>query len=162
MILNKTNLNSYREFPNEVQNENEVLTDKTVEELFYNGDTNYPLFTIENSELVFNVSAEDIKAEIKAKEQEKLDTLNVEELAKAKSLALSTLTVTTSQGNTFDGNFEARLNLTNAIMASDITGNTSTPWKLADNSVVTVELSELKEALALAIQEVGRIVGATE
>lgn len=72
MILNKTNLNSYREFPNEVQNENEILTDKTVEELFYNGDINYPLFTIESDELVFNVSAEDIKAEIQAKEQEKL------------------------------------------------------------------------------------------
>ena len=85
-----------------------------------------------------------------------------EEARLAKEKALANLTVTTSSGNTFDGNSDARLNLTNAIMASDVTGITETNWKLADNSLALVTVDELKEALALAIQEVGRIVGATE
>ena len=72
---------------------------------------------------------------------------------------LSTLTVTTSKGNTFDANNQARLDMQNAITASDFLCVTETTWRLADDSEVLIQLDELKEALALAIQEYARIKG---
>lgn len=75
-----------------------------------------------------------------------------------KEYRLNTLVVTTSNGNTFDGNLEARTNMTSAILSAEVTGKTEDEWKLADNSKKVIQLSELKEALALAIQEVGNIV----
>jgi hypothetical protein len=78
----------------------------------------------------------------------------------AKLAALDSITVTTSSGKVFDGNETARLNLLSAITASAIVGQTSANWKLADNTVQTVTLDELKEALTLAIQRVGEIVTA--
>lgn len=83
------------------------------------------------------------------------------EAAAVKQRLLDTIVVTTSNGNTFDGNETARNNMVSAILVSDVAGQTETPWKLADNTVVVVGLQELKEALMLSIREVGRIVGAT-
>lgn len=71
---------------------------------------------------------------------------------------LSTLVVTTSQGNTFDGNETARLNMVSAIQSAELLGQISSNWKLADNTVKEISLNELKEALALSIQKVGKIV----
>ena len=48
-----------------------------------------------------------------------------------------------------------------AILSADLIGKTEETWKLADNSTVLVTLMELKQALALAVQEVGRIVKCT-
>lgn len=90
------------------------------------------------------VTAEDIAAQAKA----------------AKVEALNTITVTTSTGKVFDGNETARLNMLSAITAAGIVGQNSANWKLADNTVATVTLDELKQALALAIQRVGEIVTA--
>lgn len=75
-----------------------------------------------------------------------------------KEQRLNTLVVTTSNGNSFDGNLEARTNMTSAILSADLLGLKEENWKLADNSIKLIQLSELKEALALAIQEVGNIV----
>ena len=72
---------------------------------------------------------------------------------------LETLTVTTANGNTFDADNQARLDMQNAITASDFLGITQTTWRMADASEVLIELSELKEALALAIQEYARVKG---
>ena len=72
---------------------------------------------------------------------------------------LETLTVTTANGNTFDADNQARLDMQNAITASDFLGVTQTTWRMADDSEVLIELSELKEALALAIQEYARVKG---
>ena len=72
---------------------------------------------------------------------------------------LETLTVVTSRGNTFDANNQARLDMQNAITASDFLGATQTRWRMADNMEVVVELNELKEALTLAIQEYARVKG---
>lgn len=83
------------------------------------------------------------------------------ELKQAKEVAKANIKVTTSNGNTFDGNMEARVNMQNAITASEILGQTTTNWKLADNSAITVDVTEIKEALALSIQECGRIVMVT-
>ncbi|KLE05568.1 DUF4376 domain-containing protein [Aliarcobacter butzleri] len=71
---------------------------------------------------------------------------------------LSTLVVTTSQGNIFDGNETARLNMVSAIQSAELLGQISNNWKLADNTVKEISLNELKEALALSIQKVGEIV----
>lgn len=72
--------------------------------------------------------------------------------------ALRTLTVTTTNGNTFDGNESARNNMMSAITSAEFVGKTEEYWKLADNSTILVKLPELKEALALSIQEVGNII----
>lgn len=83
------------------------------------------------------------------------------ELKQAKEVAKASIKVTTSNGNVFDGNRESRVNMQNVITASEILGQTTADWKLADNSVVTVDIAEIKEALALSIQECGRIVMVT-
>ena len=75
-----------------------------------------------------------------------------------KNLRLSQIVVTTTNGNTFDGNETARNNMLSAIVSAELINKTEEYWKLADNSIKLVTLDELKEALALSIQEVGNIV----
>lgn len=72
---------------------------------------------------------------------------------------LEVLTVTTSKGNTFDANNQARLDMQTAITASDFVGVTETTWRMADDSEVLITLAELKEALTLAITEYARLKG---
>ena len=75
-----------------------------------------------------------------------------------KNYRLQTIVVTTQNGNTFDGNETARNNMMSAVMSAELINKTEKYWKLADNSTKLVSLDELKEALALSIQEVGNIV----
>lgn len=100
----------------------------------------------------FDVLVYEINNPILTEEQEK------ERLRAEKELRLNKIVVTTSNGNYFDGNLEARTNMTSAIITADITGKTEEIWKLADNSQKLIHLTELKEALSLSIQEVGNIV----
>ena len=65
--------------------------------------------------------------------------------------------VTTTSGKVFDGDETSQDRMTRAINIANITGDTETQWKLADNSIVTVTLDELKEALSLSGQEMSRI-----
>ena len=97
-------------------------------------------------------TAEDKKVELEA--QAKI------ELKAAKELALNSITVTVN-GNSFDGNETARGNMSSAILSAEIIGKTEDTWKLADNTSAVITITELKEALALSIQEVGRIVMVT-
>ncbi len=85
----------------------------------------------------------------------------IAEFKQAKTNALNSITVTTTNGNTFDGNETARGNMTSAILSAEVIGKTEDTWKLADNTSAVITISELKEALALSIQEVGRIVMTT-
>ncbi|MDN5054436.1 hypothetical protein [Aliarcobacter butzleri] len=87
----------------------------------------------------------------------KNEYLTIQKKAK-KVEQLNTLVVTTSQGNIFDGNETARLNMVSAIQSADLLGQISNNWKLADNTVKEISLNELKEALALSIKKVGEIV----
>lgn len=88
-----------------------------------------------------------------------LNPVSNDVLAKTeKEYRLQTIKATTENGNTFDGNETARNNMLSAIASAEFMDNTEEYWKLADNSTVLVQLPELKEALALSIQEVGRIV----
>ena len=97
--------------------------------------------------------------------QEELDKINLDnlkvELKSAKKIALDNIVVDVD-GKLFDGNETARLNIMSAIQASELSELNETGWKLADNTVVLVNLAELKMALALSMQEVGRIVMVTK
>lgn len=97
--------------------------------------------------------------------QEELDKINLDnlkvELKSAKLIALDNIVVDVD-GKLFDGNETARLNIMSAIQASELIRLNETGWKLADNMAVLVTLAELKMALALSIQEVGRIVMVTK
>lgn len=73
---------------------------------------------------------------------------------------LDSIVVTTQSGKQFDGNETARVNMLAAITLAGFANQTSTSWKLADNTVATVTLDELQEALHLAMLEVAEIVGA--
>ena len=70
--------------------------------------------------------------------------------AKVKRQAMvDAITVTTQAGHTFQGD-ETSINRMNAaITVMKATGST-VPWVLADNTVITVDVSELTEALALS------------
>lgn len=80
----------------------------------------------------------------------------------SKAELLASITVTTQSGKTFDGNETSRNDMLSALATGELLGETQTNWKLADNSVALVTRDELREALSLAIQEKGRIVGAIE
>ena len=74
-------------------------------------------------------------------------------LAKSKVIeSLEKLVVTTANGNTFDANIESRVNMADAILASETLGLTENIWRLADNSEVLIGIAELREAHALALQ----------
>ena len=96
---------------------------------------------------------------------EEIELANTEriksELKSAKKLALDNIVVDVD-GKLFDGNETARLNIMSAIQSSELFGLNETGWKLADNTAVLVNLAELKMALALSIEEVGRIVMVTK
>ena len=72
---------------------------------------------------------------------------------------LEELTVTTAKGNTFDANSQARLDISNGILVSQALGVTETVWRMADDKELLVTVDELKEALALALQEYARVKG---
>ena len=117
----------------------------------------------ENSELLDSVKqwlaeGNEPEAEFSAEE---LESQRVAHLKQAKTKALQEIVVDVD-GKLFDGNETARLNIMSAIQASELVGLNETGWKLADNTAVLVNLAELKMALALSIQEVGRIVMVTK
>lgn len=78
------------------------------------------------------------------------------------STLLNSLTVTTTNGNTFDADNVARQDMLSAIDASATLGVTENNWKLADNSWKIIQLDELKEASALAIQAKGAILAGNQ
>lgn len=80
-----------------------------------------------------------------------------ESVKKSKVDAINSLTVTVD-GMVFDADPISRQNMADAILASTPTGITETQWKLADNSVALVTLTQLTQAHALAIQSVGSVV----
>ena len=103
-----------------------------------------------------HIPTEDELAKIEVQKQLQI----VQEFKGAKTQALNTIVVTVND-KTFDGNETARTNMISAILSADLIGKTEETWKLADNTKVLVTLVELRQVLALAIQEVGRIVNCT-
>jgi hypothetical protein len=84
-----------------------------------------------------------------------------EYLSKQKQYKLNNLYVTVND-KVFDAHLEARLNMATAIQASSLTNQTETQWKMYDNSVQTVTIGELQQALILALTEVGKTIGAID
>ena len=78
-------------------------------------------------------------------------------LKKRKMYIVSNILITTASGKIFDGDEKSQDRMVRAIQIASITGLTETQWKLANNEIVMVTLDELKEALALAGQEMSRI-----
>lgn len=72
------------------------------------------------------------------------------EAKRQRAAAVAAITVTTSAGNTFDGDEESQTRMTRAIIALQATSTESTPWVLSDNTVIQASAAELAEALALA------------
>lgn len=70
----------------------------------------------------------------------------------ARALAVDAITVTTTAGNTFDGDEVSQGRMSRAIIALQATGTASTIWVLADNTTIQATAAELTEALVLAGQ----------
>ena len=81
-------------------------------------------------------------------------------IAEAKQLKeknVADIVVTTTTGKVFDGDEKSQDRILRAINIGTITGESDTRWKLFDNSIETVTIEELKEALALSTKEMSRI-----
>jgi len=65
---------------------------------------------------------------------------------------VSEIKVTTTVGNTFDGDEDSQTRMARAITAMNATSTLETPWKLADNTTILASVAELGEALSLAGQ----------
>lgn len=83
--------------------------------------------------------------------QEELDAQAQKQAKINRELAVEAITVTTTAGNTFDGDEKSQSRMERSItsLTSGFNGTTK-HWKLADNSIVVVDANELKEALTLA------------
>ncbi len=114
-------------------------------------------YTDGTARTILAISAGDKLTELEVSEEGSSD----EEVAKAitKEQKLANVTVVTKSGKEFYGNSEARVDLLSAITASQITGQTETQWKLV-TGLETVTVAELSEAMLLALQKKGQIVGA--
>lgn len=60
-------------------------------------------------------------------------------------------------GMMFDGDEDAQSRMTRAIQVAEITGTPSTEWVLADNTVATVTLKQMKEALSKSMLAMGEL-----
>lgn len=89
-------------------------------------------------------------------QEKKKDILAIANKA-TKEEALNSVTVEVS-GKVFDGRAKDQINILAAIQSAELLGETSTEWKLADNSLYVVTIDELKMVLALSIQKVGQII----
>lgn len=67
------------------------------------------------------------------------------------------LTVTTSSGKVFNSDEPAQDRMVRVLKVADLTGQTSCPWVLADETVATVTKAELEEALCLSVQAMGAV-----
>lgn len=67
---------------------------------------------------------------------------------------MDTLTVTTASGKVFDADETSQTRMTRVLAAADAIEQpeSSWSWVLADNTVATITASEMREALALAMQ----------
>lgn len=87
------------------------------------------------------------------------EEIEAQKLAQAKSdraEAVGKITVEVD-GMVFDGDEKAQSRMARAIQAAEITGAESTHWVLADNSVSTVKVAQIKQALAKAMTVMGEL-----
>ena len=75
-----------------------------------------------------------------------------------KHYVIDNVIVTTSAGNKFNGEDKSQGRMTSALLAAEVLGKTEEEWKMADGTIKLIKIEELKEALALSILEVGRLI----
>ena len=75
-----------------------------------------------------------------------------------KHYAIDNVIVTTTAGNKFNGEDKSQGRMSSAILAAEVLGKTEERWKMADGTIKLIGIDELKEALALSILEVGRLI----
>ena len=75
----------------------------------------------------------------------------------APTAVVEAIQVTTTAGNTFDGDEESQGRMARAILGLESVPNATVTWVLADNSEIQVTTAELREALALAGAEQARL-----
>ena len=74
-----------------------------------------------------------------------------DELKAQRDAAVAAIKVTTTAGNTFDGDETSQIRMTRAVVALGAApAGTTVNWVLADNSVIDATEAELTEALMLA------------
>jgi len=78
----------------------------------------------------------------------------------SRSEAVKAIQVTTSAGNTFDGDETSQARMARAILA--LPDGQAVRWVLHDNTVIEASAAELREALALAGAEQARVWVKTE
>jgi hypothetical protein len=152
----------------EYKNETIVVTEAVYESKeIINGSENSTVVTYEDvlvtpevTELVRPYVPIEVTDEMIQAELDKLHEYK-EYLSKQKQDKLNSLYVTVND-KVFDAHLEARLNMATAIQASSLTNQTETQWKMYDNSVQTVTIGELQQALILALTEVGKTIGAID
>lgn len=77
-------------------------------------------------------------------------TLARETAKQARQVAVENITVTTSAGNTFDGDEASQTRMARAILVLSSGAASTVTWVLADNTVIQATEAELTEALAKA------------
>ena len=122
-----------------------VLTDKGHYEQSWEVIPRFNDYTDEDG--VLHTRAEQ-EAEAIAKDAEEKAAQELAAAKAARQLEVDAITVTTAAGNTFDGDERSQDRMATTLAAMD-EGDTG-PWVLADNTVITVTRSELREALRLA------------
>lgn len=70
----------------------------------------------------------------------------------SRQAAVDAIKVTTTAGNTFDGDETSQTRMSRAILVLSTGFAPSVPWVLADNTVIQADIAELTEALARAGQ----------
>lgn len=78
-------------------------------------------------------------------------------LAKARRAAAVASIVVEVDGLPFDGDEDAQRRMNNALTVGDLSGQSSTPWVLADNSVREVTRAQLEKALVLSVQRMAEL-----
>jgi ribosomal protein S11 len=155
---------TYEEYKNETRVVQEAVYES--QEVVHSSENNTVvtyedvLVTPEVTELVRPYIPVEVTDEMIQAELDKLAEYK-EYLSKQKQDKLNNLYVTVND-KVFDAHLEARLNMATAIQASSLTNQTETQWKMYDNSVQTVTVGELQQALILALTEVGKTIGAID
>lgn len=90
--------------------------------------------------------------------QDELDAQAAQITKAAKVKALLNITVTTTNGNTFDGDEVSQGRMARALMVAGTLNRTTTGWKMANNTTVVIDVPELTEALALSMEAVEGII----
>lgn len=82
-----------------------------------------------------------------------------EALARAKALRAAAVAaiVVEVDGLPFNGDEDAQRRMNNALTVGDLSGQSSTPWVLADNSVREVSRAQLEKALVLSVQRMSEL-----